>query len=103
MATVTGDLFKRLIDFELTTKEFETMKEYADKIRKYTDSDSFDKESEAVKGVILAKLACVTTMMSIINTHITLLKSGVEDNAGDLEDILKGLKKETDDKEGVSE
>lgn len=103
MEMITESLFKRLVDFELTTKEFETMKEYGDKIRKYTESDSFDKESEAVKGVILAKLACVTTMMSIINTHITLLKSGVEDSSSDLEDILKGLKKETDDKEGVSE
>ncbi len=103
MEMITESLFKRLVDFELTTKEFETMKEYGDKIRKYTESDSFDKESEAVKGVILAKLACVTTMMSIINTHITLLKSGVEDSSSDLADILKGLKKETDDKEGVSE
>lgn len=103
MGMITESLFKRLVDFELTTKEFETMKEYADKIRKYTNSDSFDSESEAVKGVILAKLACVTTMMSIINTHITLLKSGVEDSSSDLADILEGLKKKTDDKEGVSE
>ena len=103
MGTITDSFFKRLIDFELTTKEFETMKEYGDKIRKYTESDSFNDESEAVKGVILAKLACVTTMMSIINTHITLLKSGVEDSSSDLADILNSLKKKTDDKEGLSD
>ena len=103
MATITGELFKRLIDFELATKEYETMKVYADKIREFTQSDSFKNESEVLRGIALAKLSCVTTMLSIINTHITILKSGVEDSPSDLEDILEGLKKKTDDKEGVSE
>jgi hypothetical protein len=40
METITEYLFKRLVDFKLTTKEFETMKEYGDKIRKYASSDT---------------------------------------------------------------
>ncbi len=103
MAIKTRELLKRLIDFELADKEFKTMTEYAEKIREYTKSDSFDNESEALKSIAFAKLSCVTTLLSIINTHLTILKSGVEDSLSDLADILNGLKKETDDKEGVSE